>query len=52
VSAGAVAALVETYRRGFLRLDPELLDFIWDREHDPFVYFAMERPSRSMVGTI
>jgi hypothetical protein len=43
-SEGAVAALIETYRQGFLRLDPELLGAIWDREHDPLVYVAMERP--------
>jgi ketosteroid isomerase-like protein len=43
-SQSAVAALIETYRQGFLRLDPELLGSIWDREHDPLVYVAMERP--------
>jgi ketosteroid isomerase-like protein len=43
-SERAVAALIETYRQGFLRLDPELLGSIWDREHDPLVYVAMERP--------
>jgi ketosteroid isomerase-like protein len=42
-SERAVAALIETYRQGFLRLDPELLGSIWDREHDPLVYVAMER---------
>jgi ketosteroid isomerase-like protein len=43
-SESAIAALIETYRQGFLRLDPELLGSIWDREHDPLVYVAMERP--------
>jgi ketosteroid isomerase-like protein len=43
-SERAVAALIETYRQGFLQLDPELLGSIWDREHDPLVYVAMERP--------
>jgi ketosteroid isomerase-like protein len=43
-SKSAVAALIESYRQGFLRLDPELLGSIWDREHDPLVYVAMERP--------
>ena len=42
-SERAVAALIETYRRGFLQLDPEVLGSIWDREHDPLVYVAMER---------
>lgn len=42
-SERAVAALIETYRQGFLQLDPELLGSIWDREHDPLVYVAMER---------
>jgi hypothetical protein len=41
-SQSAVAALIETYRQGFLRLDPALLGSIWDREHDPLVYVAME----------
>jgi hypothetical protein len=27
-----------------LRLDPTLLGSIWDHEHDPLVYVAMERP--------
>jgi ketosteroid isomerase-like protein len=43
-SQSEIAALIETYRQGFLRLDPELLGSIWDREHDPLVYVAMERP--------
>jgi ketosteroid isomerase-like protein len=43
-SENAVAALIETYRQGFLRLDPELLGSIWDHEHGPLVYVAMERP--------
>jgi hypothetical protein len=43
-SQSAVAALIETYRQGFLRLDPGLLGSVWDREHAPLVYVAMERP--------
>jgi ketosteroid isomerase-like protein len=40
----AVAELIETYRQGFLQLDPKRLGSIWDREHDPLIYVAMERP--------
>ena len=40
----AVADLVETYRQGFLQLDPGRLGSIWDREHVPLIYVAMERP--------
>jgi hypothetical protein len=36
-----VAALIETYRQGFLRLDPELLGSIWDCEHEPMIYIAI-----------
>lgn len=39
----AVGDLIETYRQGFLQLDPRLLGSIWDREHVPLVYVAMER---------
>src|SRR5690349_14279240 len=40
----AVADLVESYRQGFLQLDPIRLGSIWDREHIPLIYIAMERP--------
>ena len=40
----AVADLIETYRQGFLQLDPRRLGSIWDREHIPLIYVAMERP--------
>lgn len=40
----AVADLVETYRQGFLQLDPRRLGSIWDHEHTPLIYVAMERP--------
>lgn len=40
----AVADLIETYRQGFLQLDPGRLGSIWDREHVPLIYVAMERP--------
>ena len=39
----AVAAVIETYRLGFLDLDPEQLASIWDRQHEPLVYVAQER---------
>jgi ketosteroid isomerase-like protein len=39
----AVAAAVETYRLGFLRLDPEQLASVWDRQHAPLVYVAQEK---------
>lgn len=41
---GAVAELVETYRQGFLQLDPGRLGSIWDRGHVPLIYIAMEKP--------
>lgn len=40
----AVTDLVETYRQGFLQLDPGRLGSIWDRGHVPLIYVAMERP--------
>jgi len=40
----AVADLIETYRQGFLQLDPARLASIWDRQHLPLIYVAMERP--------
>lgn len=40
----AIADLIETYRQGFLQLDPRRLESIWDREHIPLIYVAMERP--------
>jgi ketosteroid isomerase-like protein len=39
-----IAEVIETYRRGFLQLDPELLWSIWDHGHDPLIYVAMEKP--------
>lgn len=39
----AVADLIESYRQGFLQLDPTRLGSIWDREHVPLIYVAMER---------
>lgn len=39
-----IADLIETYRQGFLQLDPGRLASIWDREHVPLIYVAMERP--------
>jgi SnoaL-like domain len=44
VAESAVLDLIETYRQGFLRLEPKRLESIWDQEHDPLVYVAMELP--------
>jgi steroid delta-isomerase-like uncharacterized protein len=38
----AVAALIETYRQGFLHLDPEQIASIWDTQHKPLIYVAQE----------
>jgi uncharacterized protein (TIGR02246 family) len=38
----AVAALIETYRQGFLQLDPERIASIWDTQHEPLIYVAQE----------
>jgi hypothetical protein len=35
--------VIETYRLGFLHLDPEQLASIWDRQHEPLVYVAQEK---------
>jgi ketosteroid isomerase-like protein len=40
----AVTDLIETYRQGFLQLDPQLLGSIWDHDYHPLIYVAMERP--------
>jgi ketosteroid isomerase-like protein len=37
-----IAALIETYRLGFLHLDSEQLASIWDSQHDPLIYVAQE----------
>jgi len=39
----AIAALIELTRQGFLRLDPQLLASIWDRQHEPLIYVAQEK---------
>ena len=39
-----IAGLIETYRQGFLQLDPKLLGSIWDNGHSPLIYVAMEKP--------
>jgi ketosteroid isomerase-like protein len=39
----AIAALIETYRLGFLHLDPQQLESIWDSQHDPLIYVAQEK---------
>jgi ketosteroid isomerase-like protein len=38
----AVESMIETYRLGFLHLDPEELESIWDSGHDPLIYVAQE----------
>ncbi|HEY9000647.1 MAG TPA: nuclear transport factor 2 family protein [Mucilaginibacter sp.] len=39
----AVADIIETYRQGFLQLDPKRVMSIWDHGYHPLVYVAMER---------
>src|SRR5690242_18495187 len=38
----AVAALIETYRHGFVHLAPEQIASIWDTQHEPLIYVAQE----------
>jgi hypothetical protein len=40
--ARAIASLIETYRQGFLHLDPGQIASIWDPEHEPLIYVAQE----------
>ena len=42
-AAVAVAAVIETYRQGFLHLDPDLIASIWDAQHEPLIYVAQEK---------
>ena len=42
-SRRAIAAVIEIHRLGFLRLDPEQLASVWDRQHEPLVYVAQEK---------
>jgi len=39
-----IADLIETYRQGFLQLDPKRLMSIWDHKHASLIYVAMEKP--------
>jgi ketosteroid isomerase-like protein len=39
----AVSTLIETYRQGFLRLDPAQIASIWDPRHQPLIYVAQEK---------
>jgi ketosteroid isomerase-like protein len=39
----AISDLIETYRQGFLALDPAQLGSIWDKSHDPLIYIAQEK---------
>ena len=43
--------MIETYRQGFLRLDPHLLGSIWDREQMRMRWPAMESRSRGALDT-
>jgi len=38
----AVAGLIETYRQGFLQLNPGQIAAIWDPQHEPLIYVAQE----------
>ena len=38
-----IAAQIETYRQGFLHLDPDEIASIWDAHHDPLIYVAQEK---------
>src|ERR1700743_504526 len=40
---GAISALIESYRIGFLHLDQEQLESIWDRHYDSLIYVAQEK---------
>lgn len=40
----AIAALVESYRDGFHRLDFQQLCSLWDRRHEGLIYVAQELP--------
>jgi uncharacterized protein (TIGR02246 family) len=42
-SERAIADLIETYRQGFLHLDPERIASIWDPTHEPLIYVAQEK---------
>lgn len=42
-SALAIAVLIETYRQGFLHLNPGQIESIWDPEHEPLIYVAQEK---------
>jgi ketosteroid isomerase-like protein len=39
----AIAGLIETYRQGFLNLDPDRIASIWDSAHEPLIYVAQEK---------
>ena len=41
----AISDLFETYREGFLALDPVRLGSIWDKQHDPIISIAREKRS-------
>jgi ketosteroid isomerase-like protein len=39
----SIRDVIETYRSGFLELDPSRLASIWDHEHQPLIYVAQEK---------
>ena len=39
----AISALIESYRNGFLHLDQEQLESIWDRHYNSLIYVAQEK---------
>jgi ketosteroid isomerase-like protein len=39
----SIRDVIETYRSGFLELDPSRLASIWDREHQSLIYVAQEK---------
>jgi ketosteroid isomerase-like protein len=47
-----IERLIETWRRGFLAVDPAALASLWDADHRPLLYVAMERaePIREWAG--
>lgn len=39
----AIEIQLETYRQGFLSLNPERIASIWDPQHTPLIYVAQEK---------
>ena len=47
-----ISASIESYRRGFLDVDPDRLASIWDGHYEPLIYVAQEKdePIYGWVG--